>query len=490
MPKPSDSPPFPGSRLRPWAPSGLLALLALLAACGATRTPEEDGETDGAGPVPGLAIVGARVVPGTGAGPLSDATVLVEGDRIVAVGPRAEVRIPDHARRIEAAGRTLIPGLFDMHVHLSKARASSLGLFVANGVTTVRDVGGDHHELLDWRREVRAGERLGPRILLAGPYLESLDNVERMRADPPGARAEPFERTRVPVGSPAEARRIVDSLAALELDFLKVRTVQDRATYLALNEAADAHGLDLVGHTFGIPAEVVLEAGQDAVEHSLYPTLDSLPREVRAQLWRRFAERGVAVVPTLVTFARSVALPTDSLRAIVDDSLGRIDPRRRYVSRFLVLDWHEQVEEASEEMRELLGDVYRSTLRNLREMREAGVRILPGSDVAVVNIFPGSSLHDELALFVEELGMTPAEAIGAATRRSAEFLGIADSVGIVEPGRVADLVLLDGDPLDDIRATRSIHAVVLRGRFLGPEDLERLRARVRAAHDLRENDWR
>lgn len=474
-------------RAGPRHPAPLFALACLVCACDATTPASEAG---GADATSSLAIVGARVFPATGTGPLADATVRIEDGRIVAVGPRAEVAVPDDARRIEAEGRTLLPGLFDMHVHLSKTRASALGLFVANGVTTVRDMGGDHPELLDWRREVRTGERLGPRILLAGPFLESRDNLERMRADPPEARVEPFERTRVAVGSPDEARRIVDSLAALELDFLKLRTVQDRATYLALNEAADAHGLPLVGHTFGIPAEVVLEAGQDGVEHSLFPTLDSLPRAARTALWRRFADRDVAIVPTLVTFTEAVAPPPDSLRAIVDDSLGRIEPRRPYLSRYLVLDWREQLEESSEEMRELLGGVYRSTLRNLREMREAGVRILPGSDVAVLNIYPGSSLHDELTLFVEEIGMSPAEAIEAATRRSAEFLGIADSVGTVEPGRVADLVLVDGDPLRDIRAIRAVHAVVLRGRFLGPDELERARAEVRAAPDLRENDWR
>ncbi len=111
-----------------------------------------------------------------------------------------------------------------MHTHLSKARSSSLGLFVANGVTSVRDMGGDHHELLRWRQEVMGGQRVGPRILLAGPYLESAGTVERVRNTPPEEMVEPVERTRIPVGTPEDARRVVDSLSALELDFLKVRT--------------------------------------------------------------------------------------------------------------------------------------------------------------------------------------------------------------------------------------------------------------------------
>lgn len=463
----------------------LLLVATSSAGCGPSGEPAVRVPSGGAP----IAIVGATVVPATGTSPLPNATVLIEGDRIAAVGPSGEVEIPDGARRVDASGKTVIPGLVEMHAHLSKARASSLGLFVANGVTTVRDMGGDHRELLEWRRQVQAGERLGPRILLAGPYLESLDNVERMRADPPESRVEPFERTRIPVATPAEARRVVDSLTALELDFLKVRTVQDRATYRALNEAADAHGLDLVGHVFGLPPELVLEAGQDGVEHFFFPTLDSLSRDGRMEIWREYAERGVPIVPTLVTFTESTFPATDSLRRIAQDSLGRREPRRRYLSRFLVLDWREQLEEASDERRAFFREVYASTLRNLREMRAAGVTVLPGSDVGVLAIFPGSTLHDELALFVEELGMTPAETIEAATRRAAEALGIADSVGTVEPGKVADLVLLDASPLDGIRATRRVHAVVLRGELLGPAALAEVRAAVEAAPDRRANDW-
>ena len=190
-----------------------------------------------------LAIRNVTVVPATGAQPMANQTVVIRGEHIDAIGPAATTAIPAGARVIDGAGKFLLPGFIEMHAHLSKTRASGLGLYVANGVTTVRDMGGDHEELLRWRREVRAGDRLGPRILLAGPYLESTRNIERMRKDPPEERVEPFERTRIGVGSPEEARRIVAQLAAREIDFLKIRTVQDRDTYLALNKAADAHGL-------------------------------------------------------------------------------------------------------------------------------------------------------------------------------------------------------------------------------------------------------
>ncbi|MCA1564017.1 MAG: amidohydrolase family protein [Acidobacteria bacterium] len=311
-----------------------------------------------------------------------------------------------------------------------------------------------------------------------------------MRKDPPEDRVEPFERTRIGIGSPEEARRVVASLASRELDFLKIRTVADRATYLALNEAADAHGLRLVGHVTGIPPEVVLEAGQDGVDHPFYPSVEGRTREERLSVWRRFAARGVPVVPTLVTLFETTFPATDRLRTIVEDDEGRIDHRRGYLSKYLVRDWREQVSEASDERREALRKIWEEVVRrDLREMHEAGMDLLVGSDVAALNIYPGFSLHDEMALFVTELGMTPEEVIERATRRSARFLGIGDTVGTVERGKVADLVLLDADPLLDIRNIRRISAVIQRGELYDRAGLERMLAAVRAAPDRTTDDW-
>ncbi len=434
-----------------------------------------------------LVITDVTVIPMDGTPPIPGATVIVRGDTIdvIAIGLSA----PRGARVVDGRGKYLIPGLFEMHAHTSKTRASALGLYIANGVTTIRDVGGDHEELLGWRSEVRAGTRVGPRMLIAGPYLESADNVERMRNTPPDEMVEPVERTRIPVGSPERARFVVDSLAKLELDFLKIRTVQDRATYSALNAAAEAHGIPLVGHTFGITPDLMLDAGQDGIDHFLYPTLDDLALDDRMALWAQFAERGVAIVPTLFVTEGAARLSPDSLQAFMDDSLGQIDPRRRYVSRFLELDWREQMLEQLDDDRAIYRTIYAATLRNVREMHEAGMRVLTGTDVAVLTVYPGFSLHDELVLFVEDLGMTPMEALESATRKPAEFLGRADSVGSIAPGMVADLLLLDANPLQDIRNTTSIAAVIVRGILYDRQGLDDLLEGVLSAPDQTVNDW-
>src|SRR5687767_4466785 len=435
-----------------------------------------------------LAIRNVTVLPATGGASLPAMTVIVRGDRIAAMGPAGAVAIPAGARVVDGAGKFLLPGLIDMHVHLSKTRGSALGLFVANGVTTVRDLGGDYDELLRWRREVTAGTRIGPRILVAGPILESTANIARMRKDPPSERVEPFDRMRIAVGSPDEARATVARLASMEIDFIKVRTVQDRETYLALNVAANTHGIPLVGHVPPYSAATILEAGQDGVDHGFSRAFDKETREERLATWRRFAAAGVPVVPTLA-IGQAILTPLERLRSIVEDDAGKVEPRRPYLSRFLILDWREQFLEQSVEGQQQFRKFVDQALRDIREMHRAGIDLLAGTDTGVINLYPGSSLHDELAIFVKDIGMTPAEAIERATRRSAKFLRIGDSVGTVERGKIADLLLIDADPLLDITNTRRISAVILRGQYYDAAGLEKIRAGVLSAPDITIDDW-
>ena len=415
-------------------------------------------------------------------------TVLIRDGRIAGLGPADSIPVPAGARVVDGTGRFLIPGLFDMHVHTSKTRASALGLYVAHGITTVRDQGSEHPEVLRWRHEVRAGTRVGPRMLIAGPYLESRNNIERMRRDPPEARVEPFERARVAVASPADARRIVDSLSRLELDHLKIRTVQDRETYLALGAAADAAGLRLTGHVVTGSPSTFLEAGQDGVDHLFFIPPDSLRAAAARGFWRELAARDVGVVPTLVV-RESVLRPVEYYKALLEDTRGAVHPLRPYVSAFLIRDWREQEAEQTPQRRALYEQIWPMVLAQVRDMRRAGIRLMAGSDVAVLNIFPGASLHQELKFFVDSVGMSPAEALACATRSPAEWLGLADSVGTIAPGRVADLVLLDANPHDDIGNVRRIAAVFLRGRAFDRAELARLMSAVRAMPDIGTNDW-
>ncbi len=424
-----------------------------------------------------LAFTDVGVVDGTGGPTREHWTVIVRGDTIADMGPASEITVPRGAEVVDGRGRYLMPGLIDMHVHLSKTRGSALAQFLVHGVTSVRDCGGDWEEIQRWRDEIRAGERAGPRIRAAGPYIESVENVERMRAARArGEMVEPVEHTRIPVGSPERARAVVDSIASLGVDFIKFRTVSSLATYQAIVSEADSVGLYVAGHTYGIPLPTVVRTGQKSIEHFIFPVFDEASASERAAMFREMADSGTVIVPTLVTWDLSVLAADSTLEAEMADTLGERWPERPYLSRYLELDWQEQFAERGGEGGPDWEAVHRSTLRNLREMRQAGVTILPGTDVAVIGIYPGASLHDELQLFVRDLGMSPGEAIQAATSRAAGLLGLADSVGTIARGKQADLVLLSADPTQDIANTRRIEAVVSRGRLFRRGQLDSLRA--------------
>ena len=423
-----------------------------------------------------IAITSVTLIDGTGGPARQDMTVIVHGGRISAVELATSAQPPGGATVIDGRGKFLIPGLWDMHVHLAKAGAGSLPLLVANGVTSVRDMGGDAALLRGWRDDIEAGRRLGPRIKWAGPMIESPEHVARMRKR---GTHEPIERFRAVVADPGSAERVVDSIARLGADFIKIRTVASDETYRAIAAAADRHGLPFVGHASDVSFEDVLRAGQKSVEHTVYPSLqDRTPRE-RSKLIAEMARRGIALVPTAVSYYESIARSSARMRQIIADSLGTVDPRRRYVDGYLLQDWREQLEERPGGLRAsiqgaVVGLIHRNAVKDAKEMRRAGVRILPGSDLAVLGIYPGSSLHDELRLFVEKLGMTPMEALVSATRQPAEFFGMQDSLGTIAANRIADLVLLDADPVADITNVRRINAVIVRGQLLDRAALDTL----------------
>jgi imidazolonepropionase-like amidohydrolase len=415
-------------------------------------------------------------------------SVLVRGDRIEYVGSTDSLPAAPNAQVVDGSGRFLIPGLIDMHTHVSKTRGSSLSLLVAAGVTTVRDVGGDLDELLAWRREIDAGTRIGPRLLIAGPYLESASNAARQHATPASEMVEPTERTRVGVNTPADAERIISGLAARGVDHIKIRTTTDRDTYLAIGDAAKRHRLPLAGHIQPYSPEDILASGQASLEHGFYPPLDERPGVDRRSFFARLAAGGVAIVPTLVVLERLGMPDDDELKRRVADA-DSPPHGKRMLSAYLRADWREQLAEQGPERRPLYRRLQENIRRDLRDMQAAGVRILAGTDIGVLNVVPGVSLHEELALLVRDANLSPLGALRAATRDAAVFLGRKQEIGTIAAGRMANLILLDADPLADIAHVSRISAVVLRGRLFDRTALTRLVDDVSAAPDVAANDW-
>ncbi len=459
---------------RPFVSVLFLALMVVLR----TEAAAQDGPET-------LAIRGVTVIDGTGAPARPGSTVLIRDRRIVAVGPDQKIAVPQEARVVEGGGKYLIPGLWDMHTHLSKARAPALPLLVAHGVLGVRDVGGDMGELLGWKEEIRRGERTGPRIVMAGPYLESASNVLRVLIE---GTVEPEERTRVPIANPEDARRVVDSIARRGVDFVKIRTWPDLETFRAVADAAAGYGLPLAAHTFGLSPKELREGAVASIEH-FYPVPEDWTEEERHAFYEELAENGTVIVSTLVVVFESLFVPESVAARVVADTSGQIDDRRRYVSAFMLADWKEQLPERSPEAVQNWKEYFPTVKLTLQEMHEAGVPLVAGTDLGVLLIFPGSGLHRELELLVQEVGLTPMEALQSATRQPIEFMGLADSLGTIERGKIADLVLLEDDPLRDIANTRRIAAVIQEGRLYIGEDLDRMRERVLAMPEIKENDW-
>lgn len=364
-------------------------------------------------------------------------------------------------------------------------------MFVAAGVTSVRDMGGSRAELQRWRREIEASERIGPRIRMAGPVLESgafLDRVARIdpmltaeyAVPPPGAALRAFERIRVV--SAADARRAVDSLRRLGVDLVKARNFESRESFFAAAAAAREAGVPLAVHHpyHGVTlAEVADAVGSGSVEHAFQyaALLDSLSAAERAEAYARLGRGGTWLVPTLAAEALRTA-PDSAVEPLLTALLGGADPRGRGLAPSLrevwERDWQIRVLEHRLQPPAGAGEELRRNVAWLRELHVAGVRMLAGTDVGALLVLPGHSVHDELALLVEQVGMTPIQALQAATRNPATFFGMQDSLGTIAPGMLADLVLLDADPLRDIRNTTAIRAVVVNGRLLDRAALDRL----------------
>jgi hypothetical protein len=409
-----------------------------------------------------VALVNVAVVPMDEEGVLPKHTVLVEGDRIVAVGPVESVGVPETAMRVDGRGRYLLPGLADMHVHIPEDY--SLLLYIANGVTTVRNMEG-YFWHPRWREEVASGMRLGPTIITTGPILDDSAMTREEAVDEVKAEAE------------------------TGYDLVKVYNGTSAEGYEGIVETGAELGVPVVGHVpFAVGLDRALSAPQSSIEHlrgyvwelvpSSAPIQPDPTTKARWLAWQyadttkfselaqRTVEAGVWNCPTLLdqTFFAS---PEAQHRARLER------PETRYLSHY-VRAWGDR--SADPHFKDFTETDYQDLHRHalpmrqhfVRALRDAGAGLLLGSDAWVV---PGYATHEELAELVRA-GLTPYEAIRAGTYDAARYLGEEDEFGSVRVGLRADLVLVDANPLEDVTNLGGISGVMVRGRWLPADSLQ------------------
>jgi imidazolonepropionase-like amidohydrolase len=454
----------------------LTVLLALDSALGTLRAASE--------PVP-LVLTHVTVIDMTGAPAQQDLTVVIAGNHIADMGKAWELKIPKGAREIDGRGAFLIPGLWDMHVHAFRHDPRSTNtwyfpLLIANGVTGVRDMwttAEDFLQVVGWRRGLEDGSVLVPRFGAVGWLVDG---------------PEPVWPNSDVVSTPQDAREFVRRAKAAGVDFVKVYSNLRPEEYLAIADEARKDGIPFAGHVpDAVSAVAASDAGQRSMEHLRNVDLGCSAREEELRKSKTWGPRQAQ--ETIDTYDRPKCerlmeklahnqtwqVPTSAL-FFAERSTG--DPRWKYVPEAVRADWKREVAkqgDPSPQQREQRERRQRYRLRLIAAMDRAGVPMMAGTDVGNPFVYPGFSVHDELALFVRA-GLTPEKALKTATCDPAKFLGLLDRLGTVERGKVADLVLLDANPLEDIRNTQKVRAVVLNGRYLDRAELDRLLADAEA----------
>ena len=422
-----------------------------------------------------LVIENTTLIDGSAAPPRSGTTLAIAGNRIVAVESSGMASYPSQARIIDGSGHFVIPGLWDTHVHIKNATPVSLSVFIAHGITSVRDMVGYPDQLLALRAQIRNREIVGPRLVISGPSLESPESIARAMA---GEKTEDFSQTRIAVDGPDDATRAVDELLAMGVDFIKLRTWDSDETYFAIMRAARERNIQIVGHTpDSLDPLVAASAGQASFEHGFYPYPLSQYQETELDsILAAFAANQIVIVPTLVTWYERT-IPQDRVEAIIADASNELDPRRRLAAQSLLDYWALQVatrDVFDEARRQGWNNAVDGMARDVGVMFNHGIRVMPGTDLATPMVFPGISLHEELALFVSKVGLTPQQALESATRVPAEFLGVDECLGSLATGKLADLVILSDNPVSDIANTQRIAGVVADGVYFDKDSLHQL----------------
>jgi imidazolonepropionase-like amidohydrolase len=402
-------------------------------------------------------------------------TIVITGDRISAIGDN--ISVPAGAQVVDATGKFMIPGLWDMHVHWYLR--DTFTLFIANGVTGVRQMFGNS-DLLRWRDQIAKGSLLGPRMVVASPIIDG---------------PQPIWPNSIAVRNEDEGRKAVRRVKQWGADFVKVYALLPRDAYFGIADEAKQQGITFVGHVPNAvsPAEAS-DAGQKSIEHLTgiliassdketelrdklvkadspeargrvqATALDTYNEKKAADLVARFAKNQTWQCPTLTVLRSSAYLGDENFRR---------DGRIKYIPRLLQQRWNFRATNRTGGDSAVEKKVLQKQLEIVGAMQKAGVPILAGTDTGNPYCFPGFSLHEELALLVIA-GLTPVEALRAATLNPAKFFGLDQTLGTVEQGKIADLVLLDANPLLDIRNTQRINAVVSNGRLFDRKALDKM----------------
>jgi imidazolonepropionase-like amidohydrolase len=416
----------------------------------------------------------------TGEAPIPDATVLIEGDRIIAIGATASAEVPDGTRRINGTGKWIMPGLTDMHIHMMSepipefpyTPADSLAPYLANGVLQVLDLASNEHTNA-LRDEIAAGASRGPRLATA----------RMVDGDPP----QRGEELATGLGTPDAARQAVADIVANGYDFIKVYSGIDLETYTALLEAAAVAGIRVIGH---IPGRVPGTVSDITLSEAVLPGLalvshvEEFAFRVSEQSDAEIADivalaeaTGLGVITTMFLNEQLVAQTRDPAVLVGVEGLAQVDP-------VALSGWFEAnpyVDRASPERIAQLEGIVDFNRRLVTALVAADVPVLAGTDAWIAGLAPGFSLHEELGALARA-GLTNEQVLTAATSAPAAWLGVADDRGTVEIGKRANLLILDADPLADLDHTRQIAGIVLDGQLMLKSKLDAMLADLDAKY--------
>ena len=457
-----------------------LALAMALGACAPAATPTPLPTPTIASSIAGYTIEHVAVVDVEKGAALPGQSVVIVGERIVRIAPDGTAGMPNTSQRVDGNGLYLMPGLTDAHVHFFDPQVFGR-LMLANGVLLVRDMGQVTEDVLKIRAELNAGTLLGPEMVATGYLLD-------------GSPAQ-IPQIALALATPEEGRAAVRQQVQAGVDQIKVYAGLKPDVHLAILDEARQLGIKVVGH---VPEAVYVEdaaaAGQSSIEHlhgfdKLIGKLLGLPITLRpegqglnAAYWprlkdvnsdelqaalRRIAATGVTVCPTVIVFRKG----PDLLKFQSGDH-----PMSEYISPGIRELWRTLWDASSMQGTEYIWPPMQAFVA---ELHRAGVPLMIGTDLVIPGIIPGYAVHEEMALW-QEAGLSAADILRSATIVPAHFMGLDERLGTVEAGKVASLVLVRGNPLDDIRNAGQVEGVFLRGQYFNRADLERLLAEARA----------